>query len=825
MIDVSNIVSHIHGASILGLAFGYSAIGVGGLIGGSLALPAVSRRLLPAYRETHLWQFLKFDSVLNDESTLRLSDGSLVVTIAVAGKCEGGLDKGERRELFARRKTLFDRFAKELPEIGIRVVSRRERTRLNLRSDSGHPVRDEILARWNRQFDAAFVNRHYVILTIKGETEAARNTLEKGVERTLALLSKFGVRRLSHGDGKHSELLTFWARMINPANPHPVGKRGRDQLAKRLCGGPVDIDLDTGLLRFSAGGNRVVFGYIVVVPTWGEESAEELVARILSVPGEVTVLHRAQPCSPATAELRVGKRGDWAKSTTFSSSVAEQFTLAENLLTEGAQNAQALVDYEMIVLALGSSPEEAMETATSVEAKFVDVGARPMIDVDTAQPLYFGMFPGFDDTVRDCALFSQNVAEFITFDTVPVGLRRTNWGEGAALVVKTDQGTPYNCNFQTDDGAEAPGHFVIIGNIGGGKTVLATLLATGASCYKDLRTFAFDADRGMLTWTLFTGGRYIGLHSDIPGCSTASLQPLQLELNDANRLHIRAFLRLLTGLSDPASEGYYGDAVTALESLQPADRKLETVIAASFDRNSEAYARIYKWIDPAQYGAVFNARGENMPIDDPSCRHFVFDMTALLKDEILAPAIVFEVMHRIDATAQKLSCPVMVLIDEAAFMLRNRHFREEFLSWVARMRKRRVVVGIILQRPDQLDDIDDTLSSAVRQLMPTWFILPNPNADLSKYDGWPLTDREKHFIKGRLSQTAHLKYPVLVKKGTVAESVFIETANHVLGDYRHIFRSGEQFWKLALHCLRSNPDNPLDQYLDEAERLARAENA
>jgi len=47
----------------------------------------------------------------------------------------------------------------------------------------------------------------------------------------------------------------------------------------------------------------------------------------------------------------------------------------------------------------------------------------------------------------------------------------------------------------------------------------------------------------------------------------------------------------------------------------------------------------------------------------------------------------------------------------------------------------------------------------------------------------------------------------------------------VLGDYRHIFRSGEQFWKLALHCLRSNPDNPLEQYLDEAERLARAESA
>lgn len=819
---LEQIIPHIQGANLLGLVLGYSTMGMGAIVSGALLYPTVSKWLLPQYKEEKLWQYLKFHSVLKDGATIRLRDGSLVVTILVPGKCEGGMDKSERKELFSRRKVLFDSFSKEFPNIGIRVISRRSRTVLDLDYDSGHPVRNAIMQRWNAQFTQSFSNFHYVVLTVKGDTDAARTSLDKATERTLTMLAKFGASRLTHGSGRHSDLLTFWARMVNPANTHPIGKF-RDQISRRLYGGPVDIDLDTGLIRFSAGAGRDLHAYMVVVPTWGEESAEEVVSRILSVQGELLVAHRIKVWDPSTAEMTISKRGDWASSLSFSRSVDEQFELAQDMLAEGAQNPQALVNYEMVVVAYGETPEDALEVAKAVESKLVDVGARPHIDVDLAQPLYFGLFPGFDEMIRDCSLFSQNVAEFVTFETAPVGVMRTNWGDGPALMTKTDQGTPYYLNLQIGDGPEDAGHFVIIGNIGGGKTVLATLVGTGVLRHKDLRLFGFDADRGMLTWTLLTGGRYIGLGADIPGCMTASLQPFQQDLTDENKMHMRQFLRMLTGLTDADSERYYSDAVQVTESLSFEDRTLSNIVNASFPKDSKAYEQIYKWLDPAQYGAVFNGPPENMPIDDDDCRHFIFDMTALLKDDVLAPVVVFEVMHRIDAMARKHGCPVLVLIDEAAFMLKNPQFRKEFLEWVARMRKRRIVVGIILQRPDQLDEIDPSLSSAVRQLMPTWLILPNANADLSKYKDWPLTDREKHFIKGRLAQTAHMQYPVLVKKTTVGESAFIETVNDCLGEYKQIFRSGETFWRLALSCLKSNSENPVEQYLDEADRLARRE--
>lgn len=808
------------GVSPWPLTIAVCMMGSGALIGLLFIVPLTRNWLLPRYRDNELVDWLPFGDILRDHETMRMSDGTLAVTIKIGGVATGSLDKSERTHLLSRRKAWLDLFAKEYPGVFIRILSPRLKFLLSLKAESGHETRDEILKRWNAQFEQSFRNEHYVVLSVAGGTDAARIKLHRAVDRTITALAGLNPEKITHGHGEYSELLTLWAQLVNPVNVFPVGK-SNNNLAKRLWGGPVDICRDTGLIRWRSGAGREMYGYFVVSYEWGDESDNELLSRILAVDGELVIMQRIDPVPAMEADLRVEKKSDWSLMTKHVDTTEGQFKAARNMLAEGAQNQQRLMDYELVVLVMGDSREEAARVATKVEECFFEIGARPAIDTDTAQVLWFGLFPSYNQMVRDCSLMSQNVAEFMSFEATPTGLAQTPWGPGAMMTVKTDQGTPYQLNTHVSNGDEAAGDFVIIGDKGGGKTTLIEMLTTGSLNFLNLRAFLFDSNLGMLPWTLFSGGRYLGIGRPLPGFTNIQLQPFLLDPSPENRLHINQLFHMLTGLNDAESDRYFGAAIQNWAGLKGPERRLEIVVNSAFEPTSNAYKQIFRWIDPKQYGHIFESDQENIPIDDKSVRHFVFDMTAVLKDARLGPVMIFDLLHRIDQLAMKLSCPILIILDEAAFMLANPLFREFFLDWIAQKRKRRFVIGIVLQTPDQLDSISPDLSARVRQLMPTWIVLPNPNAELAKYKDWKFTDREKLFIKGRLSQTDHMQYPILLKKNT-GESVFLETVNHCLGEYASIFKSGDLSVKAAMDAFRVDSVNPLNAYLMATEKRRRA---
>jgi type IV secretion system protein VirB4 len=387
------------------------------------------------------------------------------------------------------------------------------------------------------------------------------------------------------------------------------------------------------------------------------------------------------------------------------------------------------------------------------------------------------------------------------------------------LILPTDAGTPYLFTVHEDRHDEAAGHFVVVGGTGGGKTTGITLAATGALRYPNCKVFAFDADRGMLVWTMFCGGRYIGLQSDLPGTVSASLQPFQLELTDANRAHLRVFLRMLIGLeNDPECERLIGKALDVAALLPLEQRRLDVIADAAFPRGSDVRARIERWVDPSQYGNVFCSRGDHVPIEGADL--VTFDMTSLLKDPTLAPPIVFDAMHRIDAAVTAAKCGAMIVVDEAPFLLRNPAFRERLLERLRRDRKRRIAVGLMVQGAGDLDQISPDLGTDVRKLTATWIFLPNPKADENEYKQWDLTDREMLFIRRQLRGTQHMKFPALIKKKGLGESVFVDLDNGALGDMAAIYKSGEAYWRRALDhlSLGNSPEAALDAYLSECRR-------
>ena len=119
------------------------------------------------------------------------------------------------------------------------------------------------------------------------------------------------------------------------------------------------------------------------------------------------------------------------------------------------------------------------------------------------------------------------------------------------------------------------------------------------------------------------------------GGKTVSLNPFRIEDTPENRGFLRRWLKAITMVDDPKSEEEIGRAVTtAFDYLLPEERKLSNLHKSCFSATGHMRRELYRWVDPKQYGAVFNATNDGL---DLSRRFTAFDFTYIFEDETLAP--------------------------------------------------------------------------------------------------------------------------------------------------------------------------------------------
>lgn len=800
----------------------------------ALVVPQVMRRILKTPVESFLADYLPFDQVLHGNAILRLTDGSLVATIRVEGCPNGALDREARRDLFRKRKTWIDDLAGT--RVKVRVINRRKRRPISARvapREADGPFISTMSNAWHESFAETYYTEHTIAFSIAGGDESARAELNEVVDHALKLLHEFSPRIVLHApaeeDDGASELLTFWAEIVNPAQPAPVGLSAVENLAEHLAGGTFEFDRDNGLLAWSSGPGTECYAHAVAIPRWGDSTSEELVGRLLATEGEITILHRLSVLSRPVAQITVKRAGDLALSSYFVANIQDQIDVAMSAIAPGSATPMEVVIYELVILAFGRTPEEAHQVADEIRKTLVDYQIRASIETDLAIVHYFSQIPGYDTEIRPMRLMSPAVADTVTFESWPRGDDRCDWGEGPVMLLPTEAGTPFSFQFHPKPNKEEPAHTLVVGTTGSGKTTALTLLATGALArHPKLKVFVFDRDKGCLAWALSLGrsARYVPLQTDLPGVKAAQLNPLQLHpLNAENKAHIMRWLRLLIGLTDPESEEIYARVIENLPKLPPEARTLEQ-IATYFSNKSEARRHLEPWLNKdGPYGGVFTSVEDSLPIDD--ARVVVFDMTVALKDEKLAPPLVADLFHRIFATCQRDEAPGLVIVDEAQPMLRNKLFREEFERVVLEARKRRIGVVAMFQRPDALEMLGDPgFAEMLRMQMPTWLLFPNPNAPRDAYQPFQLTDREWLAVAGRNPALHHLGRPALLKRPSQRLSQVLDFGYLSLGDLQYCFKSGEEFWRMALRARSSlAPDQEaqfLESYLSMAARRSPA---
>src|SRR5205823_7813301 len=109
---------------------------------------------------------------------------------------------------------------------------------------------------------------------------------------------------LNNGEGEYSPLLTFWATLVN-GFPTLVGSF-TERLSERLVANTVQFGPEEGLIR-CIDGPSTLFGAVLSLSEWGEESSGRIILDLLRLDGRVTVFQLVQGLDKAQAVFDLAK--------------------------------------------------------------------------------------------------------------------------------------------------------------------------------------------------------------------------------------------------------------------------------------------------------------------------------------------------------------------------------------------------------------------------------------------------------------------------------------------------------------------------------------
>ncbi len=746
--------------------------------------------VLPKPKETRVSDFLPFSRLDDDGATIHLRNGSLARVFEVKG-ADTTLILPEERSTYAEaRKRWVDSMA-EL-EVVSRVVTIREKVPLkedNIYRDA--PLLQKIAIRWLDSLHRIFQNKHYIILSVNDRKEALKD-LDQATNAMLTILDMYKPVLISEKTPqRHNDKSPFWvfAQMASPLTcPKPIihGENG-DTLNALLTGDYVHFTKDEGIIRFFSG-NKEKLAIAMGIRKPGDYMDEQMVADILSIDCEVTVLHNIKAIPNLKANALLMQQRRMAYLTTFSQNVQEQYSAALEWMDQSDADGQTLNEYAMSVLIFGESKEELKFGQEEIEKICRLHNVTPVREGWAAQAVFFSQFPTYEVYPRTFLYLSRVVACGVCIDKTAEGRRKSDWGPVPLSYFRTITGTPYAFQFHVSEEPYAVAHTALIGPTGQGKTTFFSFMAGQALRIPDLHTYFFDRNNGAKVFALMQGAPYVRFDG---GAESVSLNPFAVPDTSDNRAFLRTWLRDITGGVDAVSEQEIARAVTtAFEYLKPEERLMKNLYKSCFSNGGYMRRELLRWIDDDQYGRIFNSKTDNL---DLSSRYMAFDFTTIFQDGVLAPAVISYVMHRIHTLATQKGTPSLIMIDETAPMLEHEMFKESFIVGLREGRKKRQAFLCAFQQPRFLDD--HGLGDVIRGQCQTVIFFRNPQANPSDYESWNLSPREMNFIMGK--EFADRKYAILVSRPAIHESVILDVDLSGLGPYLKVYSSGNKNVLLA----------------------------
>lgn len=762
-------------------------------------MPVLTRYIFPQFGYKRYSRYLPFKTVYTDNS-LELSDRSLLRVYHVSGVQTSMQDASTREKFLELRAQLFNQIRD--PNVVMRFFMTRDAAGENTDYEFDQPVLQKIYDKWRAQGLRIFTNNYYIVLQVSGAS--ARDKLNQYGNYLESILAAYQPKLLKNDSAQN--MAKFFGRILSPiTKPSPAVCD--NNIADLTTVDDVEF-LPDGVVRYISGGMQS-FAAMLSFRVSPDYLDEEFFNTVSTIQTEMICMNAFRVMGAADVEATLRQRQSSADENEVST--IQQISDAQNAMDENVTGNQSLVNYYPLFIVFGKSRDELNKYVDEFKKISASFGISPICETYAARVSWFAQIPGFDVFPRSFKLLSRTAAISIPMSTQPRGVANSDWGPGPLVVFPTAQGTPYQFQFHVSDKPAAVAHTLTIGPTGGGKTTLFSFLIAQSLRHPKLKAFFFDRNKGAEIFTLSVGGKYITMQGKeknaIENSFLTHLNPLKMPDSAANRAFLRRWFAIITGQSDANSADEIARAVSVnFDYLPEQDRILKNLWKSCFSSNGNMRSALKKWIDPLQYGDIFNETSDTL---DLQSRLTTFDFTEILQDETLAPAVISYILHRINNITVSGGNPSLIMIDETAPMLENKMFRDNFITGLQEGRKNRQAYMVAFQRANVLDKLG--IGDVVRGQAQTVLFFRNPAADASDYQYWNLNPLEMAFIQGKAYP--NLKRAVLLSRPVTGESVILNTELGGLGNLLRLFESGRSSVLLAEELYKQYGNNFVSEYL------------
>ena len=746
-------------------------------------VPALVRRIFPKFAYTRYSQYLPFKTVYNDNSIV-LTDGSIIRVYRVDGVQSSMQDDETREKFLDLRAQLLNQIRD--PGVVLRFYTVRDAVGENTNYEFDQPVLQKIYNKWRAQGLRIFTNNYYIVLSVAGN--GAREKLNQYGNYIESMLAAYKPTVLRND--RPDNMARFFGRILSPVTK-PMPAVCDQNISDVATVDDVEF-LSNGLIRY-VGNGRQSFAAAISFKTSPDYLDEEFFNSVYTIQTEMICMNGFKILGVAGTESVLRQRRATVEEKEVSAT--EQLSQAESAMDENISGNQSLVSYYPLFLIFGATVEELEKYIDEFNKVAASFGVSPIVESFASKVSWFAQIPGFDVFPRSFKMLSRTAAVAVPMSSTPRGVANSDWGPGPLVVFPTAQGTPYQFQFHVSDKPAAVAHTLTIGPTGGGKTTLFSFLIAQSLRHKKLKAFFFDRNKGAEIFTLSVGGKYVtmvGKDKEKSADSfTTHLNPLKMPDTAENRAFLRRWFAMITGNDDPGSADEIARAVSVnFDYLPEKDRMLKNLWESCFSSAGKMRPELKKWVDPLQYGDIFNEDSDTL---DLSARLTTFDFTDILQDETLAPAVISYILQRINNNTVSGGNPSLIMIDETAPMLENKMFRDNFITGLQEGRKNRQAYMVAFQRANVLDKLG--IGDVVRGQAQTVLFFRNPAADASDYQYWNLNPLEMAFIQGKAYP--NLKRAVLLSRPVTGESVILNTELGGLGNLLRLFESGRSSVILA----------------------------
>jgi type IV secretion system protein VirB4 len=799
------------------LLFNVAATLLGGAAaaaGGAFAIPSFVDRLQPPPIQSRLCDFLPFIKMMPDGKTIACLNNKWVRVIGIVGAelvlapYQDTTGRG-RAELFFKRKFMLDDlFKNEVDELRLFQVK------------SQHPVAplppnpikvlDEVQTTWTGRFKSIFRMRTFLVVSVKaGDFDAANEKLDKACGFICNALADYSPRVLQEPapgatpnytpDPADLPLAALGALASPVSHPTPVGREYADRVSNLLTSDQISFTRNEkrGIIRFS-NGRHDRFAIIIGIRDCGDKTSEQIMKNLLGLPIEMTIFQIVRPHDPTrdVAQLRIERSS--APLMRLSAGAAYEI---DDVLTmvEGtdSSNRATLHDYALSIIVMAATPAECLEAEGHIQKEIGPSGATLVRENTSAQATWFSMFPADRMFPRTFRHLSSNIAANMFLQRPTEGFQTSNWAQRPICYFPTIDGQPYAFQFHAEPSdfstttmmdKETVAHAVSIGPTGAGKTALITFIASMAMSIPNLRIYLFDRLQGCEVMTNCSRGEYLFFERQN---LSVQMNPFRQNDTPTNREFLDRWIRMIGGAEDAKDAAEVSRCIDTIfdPNLDDRHKSLAALYGSTFEAGGRMRKNLQQWVDPNLFGNFFN--GAKDSLDLTTKRLIGFDMTTVLDNPDLAPAVIDYLIHRIRAVSIETQDPSLIFIDETAPMLQHARFARAFVEVGLREgRKRRSAFLLAFQTPQAI--AATPIANDIRQQCQTAFFFRNKNAQRSDYADWNLTEGELDFILGK--DHKEFQYAVLVKKyangADAAHSVILNTDLRILGRYLKIYNSG-----------------------------------